>query len=353
MKLLILGLLNLVKSDQGFGSFNSGSFFSSQPNPIGYEASSGSPNPYSPPSPPTFTTPPPLSNYPEPAPEYAEPGPQYPEPAPKYSQPAPQYAEPAPKYSQPAPKYSKPAPKYSKHAPYSNYEESPTHNCTVQDEKLTAEVCTPSFISSCEPVTLQGTRIGETDKCLTITRTVCTQTTEEAMVNLCSIKYESKPRTAEGTLVEVGFEKECNKQMVTVCEPTYPRHHGYSYQQGSYQHCKEIAQETCYNIPSVHPKPTQVEVQVPEPVQDCGPRKVVLPSIECEDITEEKCVSVPAIEPADVQAEQCTVQIGPPECNPIELILPKQVCVELVYGHASKPVHPAQPSYSPSQYTPL
>ena len=32
----------------------------------------------------------------------------------------------------------------------------------------------------------------------------------------------------------------------------------------------------------------QVEVQVPEPVQDCGPRKVVLPSIECEDITEEK-----------------------------------------------------------------
>ena len=36
----------------------------------------------------------------------------------------------------------------------------------------------------------------------------------------------------QGTLVEVGFEKECNKQMVTVCEPTYPRHHGYSYQQG-------------------------------------------------------------------------------------------------------------------------
>ena len=36
----------------------------------------------------------------------------------------------------------------------------------------------------------------------------------------------------QGTLVEVGFEKECNKQMVTVCEPTYPRHQGYSYQQG-------------------------------------------------------------------------------------------------------------------------
>ena len=30
---------------------------------------------------------------------------------------------------------------------------------------------------------------------------------------------------------------------------------------GSYQHCKEIAQETCYNKPSAGPKPEQVRAQ--------------------------------------------------------------------------------------------
>jgi len=190
---------------------------------------------------------------------------------------------------------------------------------------------------------LKGTKVSEQEKCLKITRTVCTQTTEETSVTLCSIQYESKPLKAQATLIDISFEKECSTQMVTVCQPQQYKHQGYGYNKGSYQHCKEIAQETCYNKPQVQPKQTEVELQAPEPKQNCGPMRVMLPTVECEDITEERCVPLPALEPADVPAQQCTVDLGEPECKPVELILPKQVCQELLYGHASKPHHP--PSY--------
>ena len=107
-------------------------------------------------------------------------------------------------------------------------------------------------------------------------------------------------------MVEVTFKKECSKQMVTVCQPqTGYQSHGYNnYNKGgkielkrkacslnshdilchktpktykietviniattgSYQHCKEIAQETCYNRPSAGPKPEQVRSQKGEKV---------------------------------------------------------------------------------------
>ena len=78
---------------------------------------------------------------------------------------------------------------------------------------------------------------------------------------------------------------------------------------GSYQHCKEIAQETCYNRPSAGPKPEQVSsekgekmigaliesliclqvtLMVPTPTQDCGPQQITIPTVQCQDITEEK-----------------------------------------------------------------
>lgn len=154
-------------------------------------------------------------------------------------------------------------------------------------------------------------------------------------MTLCTIGYGSKPEKAEATTVDVSFQRECAKQMVTVCEPQYQQQ-SYGYQKGSYQHCKEIGQETCYNKPEVKPKQTQVDVKVPVPKQNCQPMRVELPTVECEDVEEERCVPLPALEPADVQAEQCTVDVGPPECRNVELVLPKQVCQEVIYGHASK-----------------
>merc|ERR1711970_1337940 len=62
-----------------------------------------------------------------PAPTYQEPTPA-PTPAPVYHAPTP-----APTYHEPAPAYHAPAPTY--HAP----------ECSVEDEVLSAEVCTPSL----------------------------------------------------------------------------------------------------------------------------------------------------------------------------------------------------------------
>jgi len=310
----------VCKADNGFGAFNGGTFFSQKfPAAPGHTPSRVN---YPKPTPaPSYPTEPAYSTAPAPAPSYSTSQPSYPAPAPSYQQHS------QPQYQQP-----------------SHYKQ-PTHNCTVENEKIYAEVCTPTFVPRCEPVTLKGTKIAEGEKCLSITRTVCAQTTEETTVMLCSIKYESKPSTAQATTIEVGFAKECNTQMVTVCEPQkYPQQHGYSpYRKESYQHCTEIAQETCYNKPQLKPKQEQVDVTLPEAVQECGPQRVMLPTVECEDITEERCVPLPSLEAADVSAEQCSVEAGPPSCNQVELVLPKQVCKELIYGHASKPVHPASP----------
>ena len=69
---------------------------------------------------------------PAPAPSYSVPAPSYsaPAPAPSYSAPAPSYSAPEPSYSAPAPSY--PSPSY--HQP------QPTHNCSIQEETLEAQV---------------------------------------------------------------------------------------------------------------------------------------------------------------------------------------------------------------------
>jgi len=263
------------------------------------------------------------------------------------SYPAPppaSYPAPAPAtYSKPAPSYPKPS--YPK--PSYGHKAQETHNCSIQEEKATVSVCVPTLgAPECSPVTLKGVEVVEKEKCLSITRTVCTEGEEEVTVDVCTITYSPAPVQAEATLVEVTFKKECSKQMVTVCQPQSGyQSHGYGdYNKGTYQHCKEIAQETCYNKPSAGPKPEQVTLMVPTPNQDCGPQQITIPTVQCEDITEERCVQLPAIEGTDIEAEQCTVPLGEPSCNQMDLTLPLQVCRELLYGDA----HKAEPVYKPA-----
>ena len=52
--------------------------------------------------------------------------------------------------------------------------------------------------------------------------------------------------------------------------------------------------------------------------------------------------------------EVCKTQLGAPACQAVELTLPKQVCVEIVYGYAADeapaPAYPAP--YAPAPYAP-
>ena len=73
-------------------------------------------------------------------------------------------------YPPPGPAYLPPGPAYPRH---------PSHNCTVVDEVLQAEICRPSFTTACSPTTVRGSKLGEVEQCVPVTRTVCSQASRE------------------------------------------------------------------------------------------------------------------------------------------------------------------------------
>merc|ERR1712080_449959 len=87
--------------------------------------------------------------------------------------------------------------------------EQPKHNCSVLDVVEIADVCTP------------------------------------ALDTVCTHSYQPKTEATTAKTVEVSFKKECENMMVTVCQPNA----GYGYHAYGHNYCKEVAQETCYNVP--------------------------------------------------------------------------------------------------------
>merc|ERR1712001_301398 len=270
-------------------------------------------------------------------------GPAHPAPSyGTYHQAAPYHA-PAPAYGHhAAPAYGHHAPAYGHHG--YGYEE-PKHNCTVQDVTEIAEVCTPAFETVCANVDLAIKVIVDKEFTYTVTRTVCTESIEEIDNEVCSYAYQQKTEATTAKTVEVTFEKKEDVQMVTVCQPG---HHGYGY--GSYGHnyCKEVAQTTAYNVPVVTPVDVPVEVAYPEAIKTCVDKPISLPRVTCEDIVEDRTITVPEVEDSSVSVEKCDTKLAAPACQKVELPLPKQVCVELVYGYAHEP----EPAYAPAHPAP-
>merc|ERR1712038_2127720 len=247
----------------------------------------------------------------------------------------------APVYHKPAPVYHKPAPVY--HQPHYGYEH-PKHNCSVQDVVESAEVYTPALETVCNPIELAIKVIVEVEQCYPVTRTVCTESIEEIDNEICTYSYQQKTEATTAKTVEVTFEKQCDTQMVTVCQPTP----GYGYHSYGHNYCKEVAQETCYNVPVVTPVEPAVEVAYPEPIKTCVDKPISLPRISCEDLTEEECITVPEVEDTTVTSEKCITQLAAPACQAVELTLPKQVCKEINYGYAED-THEVEPvTYAPT-----
>merc|ERR1719384_749034 len=272
----------------------------------------------------------------------------------------------APAYHAPAPAYHH-APAY--HQPSYGYEH-PKHNCSVVDVVEPAEVCTPTIETTCAPVDLAIKIIVDKEQCYDVTRTVCTESIEEIDNEICTYSYQKKEEVTTAKTVEVSFEKQCDTQMVTVCQPAqygYGHHHGkrsadtgYGYAP-AHNYCKEVAQETCYNVPVVTVVEPEVTVSYPEPIKTCVNKPILLPRISCADLTENKCITVPEVEDSSVSVEKCVAGLGAPACQAVELTLPKQVCKELTYGHAAdeQTYEPAPapayapapaPAYAPSPY---
>merc|ERR1719295_1725376 len=241
-----------------------------------------------------------------------------------------------------APAYGHPAPAYG-HQAYAY--EAPKHNCSVQDVVESAEVCTPAFETVCAPVELAIKEIIDREQCYPVTRTVCSESIQVEENEICTYSYQQKKEDTNAQTVEVTFKRECNTQMVTVCQPTP----GYGYHSYGHNYCKEVAQETCYNTPVVTPVEPAVTVAYPEPIKTCVNKPIDLPVISCEDLTAEKCITVPEVQEAIATVEKCITQLGAPSCSTVELTLPKQVCKEINYGYAEethdvKPYEPETPA---------
>jgi len=246
----------------------------------------------------------------------------------------------------PAPSYGYPAPSYGHHAPaYGHSYEHPKHNCSVEDVVEQAEVCVPAFETVCNPVELTRKSIVDKEQCYTVTRTVCSESIEEIDNEICTYSYQPKTETTSAKTVEVTFNKECKTQMVTVCQPAGYGGYGHGY---GHNYCKEVAQETCYNVPVVTPVEPAVDVTYPEPIKTCVNKPISLPRISCEDLAAEKCITVPEIEEVTETLEKCVTQLAAPACQAVELTLPKQVCVEIVYGYAADSAKHEEPEYTPA-----
>jgi len=206
-----------------------------------------------------------------------------------------------------------------------------------------AEVCTPAFETVCETILVPVIKIIDREQCYPVTRTVCSESVEVIPNEICVYSYQQKVIDTTAKTVEVPFEKKCNTQMVTVCQPTP----GYGYHSYGHNYCKEVAQETCYNIPIVTPVEPPVQVAFPEPIKSCINKPIDLIRISCKDLTTEKCITVPEVEEGEDAQEKCITQLAAPACQNIDLTLPKQVCKELNYGYAED-VHKHEPvTYAP------
>ena len=131
-------------------------------------------------------------------------------------------------------------------------------NCTVKDEVLRAEICTPSFETKCQEESISVKKITTRDYCFDLAKTECVETEETIANEICVYEYMSKDEDATATTVKVNFEKDCNTQMVTVCDPSFDKLYTSSYRNGYHAYngygayCKEVQQTTCYNTPKVN-----------------------------------------------------------------------------------------------------
>ena len=66
--------------------------------------------------------------------------------------------------------------------------------------------------------------------------------------------------------VTVPFGKECNTQMATICQPA----HGYEYHRCGHNYCKEVAQETYYNVPVVIEDIQDSKLPSPSPLRSAS-----------------------------------------------------------------------------------
>ena len=185
------------------------------------------------------------------------------------------------------------------------------------------------YSTRCENVDMPVKRIIDEKFCFKVTQTICTESISEIPNQVCSYSYNTKSKDSIAKTLDVTFEKQRHVQLVTVC--SYHLLHGYG------PSCKEVAQETAYNVPVVVPMDVPVKISYPDPIKTCINQPIALPVVNCKDEVEEKCIVVPKLMNDVESVEKCQTYLkAKPSCQDLSLTLPKLICVELVYGYVQQ-----------------
>ena len=126
----------------------------------------------------------------------------------------------------------------------------------------------------------------------------------------------------------------------------YGHHSGYHQEHHYGPKCEEIEQKSCYNQPKAVEAVKTLVLVLPEPKKKCTPKTLKVPKVSCHTQTENVCIKVPKITQKPVTVKKCVPKIAGEKCDHIELVLPKQICKDLIVGDA----HPV-PKYPQHHYS--
>ena len=127
-----------------------------------------------------------------------------------------------------------------------------------------------------------------------VTKTVCTETDEISDNEVCAYSFTLKPVETEAKLVDVKWEKSCADD--TICINPHHAPGGYA----GPTDCVEEYRHVCHLSPVLYPVikkvilPTlsqyisnhvlQVVIKLPQPVETCIHKQVLLPRVECQQV---------------------------------------------------------------------
>jgi len=197
-----------------------------------------------------------------------------------------------------------------------------------------------AFETECEKQTVIIKKVIQVDYCFTINKTVCSVSEELVNNEICTYEYLKKEEASTAQTVTTNFEKKCRKQKVTVCDySSFQNFSPFESQTFGFPPvCKEVAQETCFNVPGVQPVDIPVTIAYPEPVKTCQNVTIHLPKVDCQIEADEKCIKVPDLEELPTTVEKCLPKLANPKCRRVDLVLPKQICQDIIYGFTHRPI---------------
>jgi len=164
--------------------------------------------------------------------------------------------------------------------------------------------------------------IKQQEECYQVVKTICTETEEIVDNEVCAYSFNLIPVETEAKLVDVKWEKSCADD--TICVNPHHVAGGYA----APTHCVEEYRHVCHLSPVLFPVVKKVVIKLPQPVETCINKQVLLPRVECDQVQERRCMLAPKTQPGPlIKLDQCEVKVGEPTCSDALLQLPRQACL--------------------------